>query len=134
MEHRDYLLKQLDQFGKALVSVLSRLSGIDSNSSPSIKMELIDESLTEHLSISVQALTEMNEKDFVEQLIEEKTLNPENLRNLSTVLEIYAENCDNPMPVYKKILLIEEYVLSDSTTYSLEQHHRIQHFKALLNL
>lgn len=134
MEHRDYLLRQLDTFGKALASVLARLSGIDSDTSPSHKMELMDTCLTENLSLSVQELAEMDEKDFVEQLIQERALNPENLQNLSCVMEIYAGTCENPLPLLNKILLIEEYILADSTTYSLEQHQRIQYFKALLNL
>lgn len=134
MEHRDYLLRQLDRFGMALASVLTRLLGDDSNISDPIKIEIIYECLSENLSISVRELTEMDEKEFVEQLIQERALNPENLQSLSTMLEIYAGVCEKPIPVLKKILLIEEYILSDSTTYSLEQHQRIQYFKALLNL
>ena len=121
MEQRDYFLRQLDQFGKALSQVISKLLGPEYNGNASLRMETVDQVLKGQLNITVNDLLEIPEESFLNKLENELGVSPNSFELLADAL-LLAENSSRS--INRSLILLRE-VKERSSEFSLDREQKI---------
>ncbi len=76
MVQEDYFQRQIDQLGKALAQVLASLLNKEYQGSVSDRMEMIDQTLKDHLNIDMPVLSGMDESNFIDFLLKDLRISP----------------------------------------------------------
>ncbi|MFN5985103.1 MAG: hypothetical protein ACK476_15190 [Fluviicola sp.] len=130
MEERDYLKKQIDQMGQVFAKMLSSLLGLKNNGQVNEGLEMSNQTLKKELDFTIQELIDLPTDELIEYLTVQKNLTNENLDKLSEILLFHAENSQvEKEKLYKRCLMIYEYLDSVESIYSLERQWKIQRIK-----
>ena len=137
MERRDLIQKQIDQLGKALAGLLSRLLNLKSQEEVSSAIMGADQGIKDELNLSVEEILQILPNDLIDILKGEKNISNENLDKLAELLftiagmkQAIGENSDK---LFKQCLTIYEYLEKVETTYSYERRQRIERIKSFLS-
>ena len=136
MEERDYLKRQLDQFGRVLGMLIARLL----KTNPEGQMEsqaFVNQALNEELQLDIPKIIDIESKYLLFTLTNEKNLSNENLEKLAYLFLLLTEDEDNLSEserknLLQKSLIIYEYLQAASDTFSFERHTNIERIKANL--
>jgi hypothetical protein len=133
MEQRDYLKKQIDQLGQVLGKIFSDLLGLKSNGQINGGLEISNQTLKNELDLDIQNLLDIPTDDFVNTLRTQKNFTNDNLDKLAEIILLIADNeqTDNKK-LYKKCLMIYEYLEKAENIYSLDRQWKIERIKNVL--
>jgi hypothetical protein len=139
MEQEDYLKKQIDQLGRVLGKILSDLLGYMSRGEAAQGIEAVRRDLKTGLGLDVDELLSLPAGQFLETLRTEKKLNSAALEKLSEILLLMAGNPEPGMKtgpaarsLLEKALVLDEFLETASTTYSMERKNTIRRIRSLL--
>ncbi len=127
---RDYIKKQVDQLARMLSKIVSDLMGQKAETTIG-GIEAMSQVLKSQLDIDFQALMSISDNDFITIL--EKELSTESINNIAKIILIVADNAkkrdEETTILYRKCLLILEYLEKKEATYSFDRNSTIQRIK-----
>lgn len=131
MYRKDYLDKQMEQLGRVLAKLLSDLIG---QKTPGESAALAHEILTNELTFGLTDLLAIPDHELVKTLLETQKFDAANLEKLADVLMQIAptENTDGRLNLYRKSLLLLQYVNVSEKIYSVERNAKIDRINAIL--
>lgn len=131
MYRKDYLDKQMEQLGRVLAKLLSDLIG---QKTPGESAALAHEILTNELPFGLTDLLAIPDHELVKTLLETQKFDAANLEKLADVLMQIAptENTDGRLNLYRKSLLLLQYVNVSEKIYSVERNAKIDRINAIL--
>jgi hypothetical protein len=137
MEKRDYLMDQIEQLGRALAMIFSKLYGLSSQGKAPEAIEMTSQSLKTELGLGIDELSSIPTEEFVQKLMEEKKFNFSNLERLADIVlliadEIESNNNDQSLNLYTKCLSVYNYLNESDLTYSFERQSKIERIESLL--
>lgn len=134
MEQRDYLQRQIDQLGQVLGKVVAYLLGLRSGSIPTVGIEYANQTLKHEIDVDMNLLQSVNIDKLIPFLTIEKGFNEQNLDLLLEILLKIADTMkrDDPKcePLYKRCLVICEYLDATSQTASFDRKLKKERMKA----
>jgi len=132
MEQRDYFLRQIDQLGKALANVLASLLSKGYQGNVLDGMEMIDQTLMDNLNLDMLALSEKDDKTFIDFLLNDLRISPNNLEVLSETMIVYGNSSDRKIKIYQKALILLKYIQETSVDYSFDRDTRIKEIELII--
>ena len=122
IEEKDFLLREVQRITLLLKELISKVTGLDSGNSSKDLTE-IDNKLKSNLDISIKAIIDMPENEFLEKFL---NINENYLEQLSELIfEIIKKRQSNydfdEKELIKKNIIIIEAVNKKSKTYSLQR-------------
>jgi len=138
MVYRDYLKRQIDEFGQVLGKLLADLIGLKTQEQTEQGVEIANQTLKNELDIGIEEVLSSSEEDLIEKL-EEKTVSDNNLIGLFA--DIIFEMAESPdmnfekekrIALFRKVLALYEHVEKRSSTFSFEIHDKIGIIKNVL--
>lgn len=140
MEKRDYLMDQIEQLGRALAMILSKLYGFRGQGRVSEGIEMTNQSLKSELNLDIDELSSVPTDQFVSRLREEKKFTHENLERLADILLLIADDLYNSKPdrkqsrnLYSKCLKIYNFVNDSDLTFSFERQSKVERIIHILS-
>ena len=133
MEQKDYLMKQVEQFGLALGKILARLLHLKDNGTESIVA--VNQVFTEELDFDVNHLIDIDEDKWLDTLKTENRFNAENLERLADILLLVAENVslNERNQLCKKCRMIYEYLDESTKTYPFDRNSKMERIRKYMN-
>lgn len=130
MEQRDYLKKQIDQFGKVLGKIYSDLLGLKNDGQIFAVFERTNQALKNELDFDIQDILNTPTDRLLDTLIEQKKISNDNLDKLAEIFLLIADNRpgDNK-GLYEKSLAIYDYLQSFEITFILDRQLKITKIK-----
>lgn len=139
MEKRDYLIDQIEQLGRALAMIYSKLLGFRNEGKVPESIELTSLSLKTELDLDLDELSAIPTEDFISRMKEDKKFNYANLEILADILLHIADdiNSSNPdskqdLNLYGKSLQVYKYLNERDLTYSFERQAKIERISSIL--
>lgn len=134
MEQRDYLKKQIDEFGQVLFSLITNLlinknAGTFNEALPST-----DKQLKELLDYNLDELVSIPDEDFI-SILKAKKIKNDGLDKLSELLLLVADqegSTEKGKQYYKKSLLLLDKLESVEAIYSMDRHRKIERVKKIV--
>lgn len=133
MPQEDYLLRQFDQLGRALGSLLAGLIGSKGSGQVQDGIDTCIIALKEELDIDLGKLTSVPDSDFMDYLLGIKHFSNGHLGQLADIMmeiagKITAGNHEDLFTrnLYSKSLVILNHLEGSETTYSIERHRQIE--------
>lgn len=136
MERRDYLMDQIEQMGKVLGMVLSRILGLKTEGNSEEVIEYAVKSLREKVDMNIKAIALCPNDQFKEKYLTKKLLNNEGMENLANILFELGKEINNIAERKKfltKSLYIYQHLVDHSQTFSLIWYDQINSIKNELN-
>ena len=136
MEEKDYIKKQIDVLGRILGKLLANLIGNKNNGEIVGGIEITNQILNEKLNLSIEKISLIPEEEFVNFLKTEKEFTNENLEQLAEILMLNVKNVIDEITkikLYRKYLILLEYIEKNDKTYSLERHLKIEKVKGIIS-
>jgi len=135
MEKQDYLQRQIDQLGKVLGELLGKITGNGKNPDASETIEEVSQVLRENIDCDIEALLNIPEEDFIDQLTKNRLLNDSNLEILADLLvEVAKHHSSNKKGLFKRALIMYEYLERSNKTFSFTRNQKIESAKEALSL
>lgn len=134
MPQEDYLKREIDKLGKVLAKVLADLLKLKSANKAADGIESVNEVFKTELDITINALLDIPETEFLPFLLLNRKLNNNQLELLADILTEAADDSENEkaLLIYKRSLLIYAYVTENETDYSVNRHYKIESLTALV--
>ncbi|HPT15059.1 MAG TPA: hypothetical protein PK796_09745 [Bacteroidales bacterium] len=139
MPQEDYLLRQFDQLGRALGSLLAGLIGSKGSGQVQDGIDTCIIALKEELDIDLGKLTSVPDSDFMDYLLGIKHFSNGHLGQLADIMMEIAGNRtagnlkdEFTTKLYYKTLMILNHLEKTETTYSIERHLQIERIATIL--
>jgi len=139
MEQQDYLKKQIDQLGKVLGELLSKIIGLSNSGQSNYGIKIANLALKKELDIDIDKLIEIPKEKFIETLQKNGELNNINLEKLADILfEIANGLLQNDKDssigkgLFERLLIIYEYIDKSGLTFSFERHSKVERINSTL--
>jgi hypothetical protein len=139
MEKRDYLMDQIEQLGRALAMILSKLMGFRNEGKVPESIELTSLSLKTELDLDLDELSAIPTEDFVSRMKGDKKFNYANLEILADILLHIADDINESntgsrqgLNFYNKALKVYTYLNERDLTYSFDRQAKIERINGLL--
>ncbi len=139
MEKRDYLMDQIEQLGRALAMIYSKLQGFRNEGKVPESIELTSLSLKTELDLDLDELSAIPAGDFVSRMKEDKKFNYANLEILADILLHIADDINQSDPdsregrdFYNKALKVYNYLNERDLTYSFERQAKIERIESII--
>lgn len=138
MLRKDYLVRQLEEFGKFLGIVF----GLKNKNQWAELEELINTSSQKYTSLEITEIEKLQNNDLIDHLVEKKDLKETQLKMLADLLYekgisyLKRERESESNSALQKALLIYRYIKDNSleTDFSLDMHFKIQAIEQLLEV
>jgi len=126
MEQRDYLMRQVEEFGLILSKMLSKLLDLKVNGTESIGA--VNQIFTEELGFDINQLMDIPEDKWFDTLKTEKQYSFDNLERLADILLLVAENVhlNERNQLYRRCWMIYEYIDKSTKTYSFDRNFKME--------
>ncbi len=127
MEQRDYLVRQVEQFGEVLKKLLSKIQNIRECDHEAILT--VNEHFTEDIGIDIATLAALDD----EKLIDTLNLNHANMEAMADLLMSIAVHgmTDHKESLLEKSMAMYRRLQQDA--YSLDRHFKIEDLESLLS-
>jgi len=139
LEKRDYLIDQIEQLGRALAMIYSKLLGFRNEGKVPESIEFTSLSLKTELNLDLDELAAIPTEDFVSRMKEDKKFNYANLELLADILLHIADDTNQSNPdsrqdqnFYSKSLKVYNYLNERDLTYSFERQAKIERINSIL--
>jgi hypothetical protein len=140
MEHRDYLMRQIEQLGQVLAQMLAWLLGIRKKGGGSLGVEEIMHTYKSKLDIDLEELIQIPEKDLILFLKRKNEHFESHLEIMADILHETAlyylkyERSEDGKNLLRKAIVILEYLQSSSKDYSIDRMLKIENYNKTLDL
>lgn len=137
MHKRDLILRQFEEFGKFLATIL----GYKQKENYVEVSNLINEGALKYVGISIEDIENLDEENLIFFLTQEKKLTDEQLKMLADLLYEKGINDLNAFlnqdvtsqSYFKKAQLLYDFVNKNATLpYSLDTHYKLEAIKGFL--
>lgn len=126
IEHKDLLMRQLEQMARAIGALLGRLLGLKgTEEAAALEVKVVQEDLNTLLGMDIGKLVASSDNDFISQISQALHNDEKNLEQLADILFEMAPYQPNSNSYYAKSLLILQHIMKQTKTYSLELTQKI---------
>lgn len=139
LNQNDYIMRQIHQLTQVLTRVISTLVGLKTPEKADQAIEISNKVLNEQLDLNIDDLLDMEPEEMIRGLEEHPGMNHENLERiadlffeLASVLSEEEEPNDNLSRLWKRALLVYEYIESEGNVYSIDRNHKIEKIQGIL--
>ncbi|MFL5763777.1 MAG: hypothetical protein ACJ77K_07515 [Bacteroidia bacterium] len=135
MLRRDYLQKQLEELARVLGKMLDEILKLRTEGKTDEAYALAKESLIEKFELDMENILALSLADFKNLVIESNRSNPVQLSYLADLLYTSATlskekgERGQALELFKRSLMIYEYLDKSQRTYSAERHEKINNIK-----
>ncbi len=135
MEQRDYILREIEKISVMLLAMLGKFKRIKSKKQFEQERAMIDSELKEAGQLSIDKLLSFTDEEIVSYVDKNKGFDPGNMELLADLLDVFAKNLpeNESRNLYKKAVLILEYIDHDTRTFSMDRSLKIKSLKKKLN-
>ena len=136
MERRDYFMDQIEQMGKVLGMILSRIMGLKAKSNSEEIINYAVKSLHEKVDMDIKTIALCPDDLFKEKYLTKKFLNNEGMENLANILFELGKEMNTIAERNKfltKSLYFYQHLIDHSQTFSLIWYDKISSIKKELN-
>ncbi|MBS1669079.1 MAG: hypothetical protein JST58_17010 [Bacteroidetes bacterium] len=134
MEQQDYLQRLIEQLGRVLGKISSNLIGLKNKGQIEDGFEMTNQTLKGELDFDIQKLINLPPDNFIKTLRANKGFNNENINKLADILLLIAEYSQGQEKkmLYRKCLMIYEYLEKAENVYSIVREGKIEQIKNVL--
>ncbi|MGN8226137.1 hypothetical protein [Gracilimonas sp. BCB1] len=140
LNQNDYIMRQIHQLTQVLTRVISTLVGLKTQEKADQAIEISNKVLNEQLDLNISELLDMDSEEMLRVLEEHPGMNHENLERvadlffeLASVLSEEEEPNTNLSRLWKRALLVYEYIESEGNVYSIDRNHKIEKIQEILS-
>ncbi len=138
MPKEDYIEKHLNQMSRALGKVLFNAMGDSNEGQIKLSVELLEQKIEEVLDLPFEKTIELNNDEFISELINKRDFNEDNFQKLADLLFQLAlmnqsqNNQEKSVRLFKKCLALYLQVDKTSTVFSFERNQRVKMINKLM--
>lgn len=126
MFRKDYKLKEWDEKSRALEKLKDSFTELVEGNRSRQGLQPVQEDLEKIFGISFEALMEISNDIFVNELKHRFSCTLESMEHLANILDAMAQQeTKNNLAFYQKALILLQYVEKEDINYSLERHGQI---------
>jgi len=137
MVQRDYLVSQIEQFGRVLGKLITRLAGIKNSNSIMQSVAEMEEPQIEELNADINELISKDVVTFLNTIPANISKQPKYYETLADIMFTLAEQpaCDEVRRnrLYRCSLAIYNHLNEIDDTYSIFRQHRIELIQNMIN-
>ena len=135
MEQKDYILREIEKISVMLLAMLGKFKRIKSKKQFEQERAMIDSELKEAGQLSIDKLLSFTDEQIISYVDRNKGFDPGNMELLADLLNVFAKNLpeNKSRNLYKKAVLILEYIDHDTRTFSMDRSLKIKSLKEKLN-
>ena len=137
MGFEDYFKRQIDETGKMLAALLSRLAGLKFEGRFGEGLSLVKQTLNNQSILNFEGLAAVPPARLMDYL-NKKNIQLDNYEKLADLFFEMAEgleNSDRPaaLDFYEKSLIIHVFLNQSGSVYSFERHYKIDEIREILD-
>lgn len=140
LNQNDYIMRQIYQLTQALERVIAVVLGLKGSKQSQDAIEIVNQALTEHLELDIDALLEMDAEEMIQKLGEDPAINHENLEYIADLFfemgKLHAKDSEidsETVIFFNRALKIYRHIEADGTVYSLDRNYKIRNIEQLLS-
>jgi hypothetical protein len=136
MEHKDYILREIEKIGQIIISIQKRLFGGKDNSEIITKKEINDLNgvLLKEINFDLEKLLKLNSEASNEYISNFEGFSIENIEFLAELISQigFNDNSEKSKKYLEKSLQLYEITILKSKTYSFDREMKMQKIKNAL--
>lgn len=134
MIKKDLLQRQIEELGKALGMVVSKLYRIEGSGDLESVIKVSVQELKTKSDLDIQKLLDIPSENFIKTLGARKDFNHDNLDQLANLFLLFADKTTvyDQRKLYEKSLVILDFLENDEKVYSFERRSKITEIKKRL--
>lgn len=136
MPSRDYLIRQFEEMGFFLASILQRILKMKSENQEQQMESVVKEELMQKLKLDIDQIIILSKEDFM-QLIKTQFTSDDQLEKLAGILQVLGQEIEfsfslNRANYLRKALLIYQQLQENSQVFSYDRRFRILEIQEIL--
>ena len=138
MASRDYLIRQFEEMGIFLATLLRRILKMkDDGSQQEVIFAVVRESLLKEANLDIDQVIILDEYEFLD-LIKEHFTSDDQLEKLADILKVMGQEVEHSFSMTKanyilKSVFLYKYLQEKSTSYSYERRTKILELEELIH-
>jgi len=138
MASRDYLIRQFEEMGIFLATLLRRILKMkDDGSQQEVIFAVVRESLFKEANLDIDQVIILDEYEFLD-LIKEHFASDDQLEKLADILKVMGQEVEHSFSMTKanyilKSVFLYKYLQENSTSYSYERRTKILELEELIH-
>jgi hypothetical protein len=138
MASRDYLIRQFEEMGIFLATLLRRILKMkDDGSQQEVIFAVVRESLFKEANLDIDQVIILDEYEFLD-LIKEHFTSDDQLEKLADILKVMGQEVEHSFSMTKanyilKSVFLYKYLQENSTSYSYERRTKILELEELIH-
>ncbi len=135
MIQRDFIKRQLEEFGRAFGKVISDILKLKTEGKVSEGITLSQGTLKDSFDLDIEKILSMPLSNFIESLVEDENMSLVHLGCLGDLFYVTAElyeeeeEKEKAKHLYQKVLTIFDYLNLTERTFSLERNYKMETIK-----
>jgi hypothetical protein len=138
MASRDYLIRQFEEMGIFLATLLRRILKMkDDGSQQEVIFAVVRESLFKEANLDIDQVIILDENEFLD-LLKEHFTSDDQLEKLADILKVMGQEVEHSFSMTKanyilKSVFLYKYLQEKSTSYSFERRTKILELEELIH-
>ena len=138
MASRDYLIRQFEEMGIFLATLLRRILKMkEDRSQPEVIFSVVRESLLKEANLDIDQVIILDENEFLD-LVKEHFTSDDQLEKLADILKVMGQEVEHSFSMTKanyilKSVFLYKYLQEKSTSYSFERRTKILELEELIH-
>jgi hypothetical protein len=138
MPSRDYLIRQFEEMGYFLASILRRILKMKEENQQEQMESVVSEELIQELKLDIEQIVMLENKAFL-SLIQKTFTTDDQLEKLADILKILGQEIRHSFTMSKanyirKSLFLFEYLQDSSTNFSYERKVKIEELQEIIRI
>lgn len=138
MASRDYLIRQFEEMGIFLATLLRRILKMkEDRSQQEVIFSVVRESLLKEANLDIDQVIILDENEFLD-LVKEHFTSDDQLEKLADILKVMGQEVEHSFSMTKanyilKSVFLYKYLQEKSTSYSFERRTKILELEELIH-
>ncbi|MEO4006251.1 hypothetical protein [Flavobacterium sp. CAU 1735] len=132
MPREDSLMRQISELGFALKRLMERMKGGGFGGGLTLDSDPVDNALTEEMGFGRDTLLQVAPENIISFLLENPGFSADNLELFADYLTQIGQGKDYQENLYRKAVVIYDYVNKATATFSMERQNKIQAIRSKL--
>ena len=138
MEERDYLMRQFNQFARAMGKILAELLKLKDQGNTPVTIATVQQQLKTNLNLTIEDIVNIPAGHFIQKFIDDFDADYSGFEDLANLLYQVAHlfeaqnEMEKAVPLYHRALLVYQYLTNTGNTFSFEVHLRIGELRNIL--
>lgn len=137
MASRDYLIRQFEEMGIFLATLLRRILKMKEDSSQQVIFAVVRESLLKEANLDIDQVIILDENEFLD-LVKEHFASDDQLEKLADILKVMGQEVEHSFSMTKanyilKSVFLYKYLQEKSKSYSVERRTKILELEELIH-